>query len=282
MADSKRFYGLPWGLVTVVLGPPKTGKSSFAGSVAEVVPAERIALLCTKANEANSFMYRKHGLSERAEIFFDKGWDPEFGEFKPTGFRALNERIRALRGSKDIDAIIVDAGTDAMDMLSHSILAGMRVGDAQIPGNVGELRQKGAKDASFSYYDKMRVGAQQFMNRIVECAMDPLHPKFIIIPWHTQAPSDEEQEKAGGIGFEGKVLPMVEGKYRQKLAGDVDLVLYSDIKRSIVNGKPAVQHIVQVAPTNEKHAAIRSIALGSTSTFPNDFKSIHAELVKGV
>ena len=59
MAD---FYGLPFGQVIVSLGPPKTGKSTFAGSMAEVVPPDKIRLLCTKPNEANSVMYSKPGL----------------------------------------------------------------------------------------------------------------------------------------------------------------------------------------------------------------------------
>src|SRR5688572_22147913 len=90
------FYGLPYGQVILDLGPPKTGKSTFAGSVAEVVPAERVQLLCTAANEANSWKYREHGLTERAELFIDSEWDPELGSYKAAAFKRLIKRIKEL------------------------------------------------------------------------------------------------------------------------------------------------------------------------------------------
>lgn len=179
MTDPARFYGLPWGQVIIALGPPKTGKSSLAGSMAEVIPPERIALLCTKANEANSFMYRRYGLSERAEIFSDSEWDPEFKSYKASAWKALNRRIKELTGNKAFDGIIIDSGTDSMDLLSHEILSGMKVLNA-IPGSTGDLKVAGAGDAPFAYYGKLKAGAQSFMNRIVECAMHREAPKFII------------------------------------------------------------------------------------------------------
>jgi len=275
---AKDFYGLPCGQVIVALGPPKTGKSSFAGSMAEVVPSERIALLCTKPNEANSFMYRKHGLTGRAEIFMDSGWDPELGSFKATAWLALQRRLKELSADPNIDGIIIDSGTDSMDLLSHESLSGMQVA-GKVPGSTGDLRVGGAKDASFAYYDKMKNGAQRFMTRLVEAAMNMAAPKFIIIPWHTQAPSEEEQAKEG-ISHEGKVLPMIEGKYRQKLAGDCDVVVYTDVVRKIEGGKPVVKHVIQIGPTNDKHAAIRGVKLPAEATLPNEFAALHA-LLKG-
>ena len=270
-----KFYGLPFGQVIVNLGPPKTGKSTFAGSICEVIPPERVALLCTKPNEANSFMYRKYGLTERAEIFMDAGWDPELGSFKATGWNALQKRIKELATDVNVDGIIIDSGTDAMELLSHASLASMQV-LGKTPASTGDLRAGGAKDASFSYYDKIKVGAQGFMTRLVEAAMNPTAPKFIIIPWHTQSPSEEEQAKEG-ISHEGKVLPMIEGKYRQKLAGDCDVVVYSDVVRVIdpTNKKPVVKFVIQIAPSNDKHAAIRAITLPADATLPNEFKALH-------
>ena len=275
-AERPLFYGLPWGQVIVVLGPPKTGKSTLAGSMAEVVPAERIALLCTKANEANSWLYRKYGLSERAEIFSDPGWDPEMGSFKADAWMRLNKRIISLTGDKAIDGIIVDSGTDSMDLQSHDILKGMKVND-KVPGDTGDLKAKGAGDAPFQYYGKLKAGAQRFMNRLVECAMHPGAPKFIIVPWHTQAPSEEEMTREG-VSFEGRTLPMIEGKYREKLAGDCDVVVYTDIRRTVVAGKPTTQHMIQVMPSPDKHAAVRAMPMGTEQWLPNSFKALHAAL----
>lgn len=277
MSDRKLFYGLPWGQVIVVLGPPKTGKSTLAGSMADVVPAERIALLCTKANEANSWLYRKHGLSERAEIYSDPEWDPEFKKYKAGAWRRLNERIGKLTGDTSIDGIIIDSGTDSMDLLSHDILAGMKVLGAT-PGDTGDLKVAGAGDAPFAYYGKLKAGAQRFMNRVVECAMHPGAPKFIIIPWHTQLPSEEEMAKEG-VTFEGRTLPMIEGKYREKLAGDCDVVVYTDIRRTMKDGKPTTSHVIQVVPSTDKHAAVRAMPMGTEQWLPNEFKALHAALV---
>lgn len=277
MTERPSFYGLPWGQVIVVLGPPKTGKSTLAGSMAEVVPPERIALLCTKANEANSWQYRKCGLSERAEIFSDAAWDPEFGSFKADAWERLNKRIKALTGDKSIDGVIIDSGTDSMDLLGHEILKGMLV-NGKIPGDTGDLKAKGAGDAPFQYYGKLKAGAQRFMNRLVECAMNAQAPKFIILPWHTQAPSEEEMTREG-VAFEGRTLPMIEGKYREKLAGDCDVVVYTDIRRTMVAGKPVTQHCIQVVPSPDKHAAVRAMPMGSEQWLPNEFKALHKALV---
>lgn len=276
-AERKLFYGLPWGQLIVVLGPPKTGKSTLAGSMADVVPPERIALLCTKANEANSWLYRKHGLSERAEIFSDAGWDPEMGSFKADGWKRLNKRIQTLTGDKSIDGIIVDSGTDSIALQSHEVLAGMKV-NGKIPGDTGDLKVSGAGDAPYAYYGKMGAGTARFMTRLVECAMNADAPKFIIIPWHTQSPSEEEIANAGTT-FAGRTLPMLEGRYREKLAGDCDVVVYTDIRRTMVSGKAAVQHVIQVTPSPDRHAAVRAMPMGAEQWLPNEFKALHAALV---
>ena len=271
-----RFYGLPWGQVIIVLGPPKTGKSTLAGSMAEVVPPERIVLLCTKANEANSFMYRKHGLSERAELFVDSGWDPEFGSFKVGAWQALNKRIKALTGDTSVDGIIIDSGTDSMELLSHTVLSGMKV-NGKIPGDTGDLKAPGAGDASFAYYGKVKSGSTRFMNRLVECAMHPDAPKFIILPWHTQSPSEEEQARQG-VTFAGRAMPMMEGRYREKLPGDCDVVVFADIRRTSEEGKAVTKHVIQVMPSTDKHAAVRGMPMGTAKWMPNEFKELHKAL----
>lgn len=276
-----RFYGLPWGQLILVLGPPKTGKSSFAGSVTDVVGAERTVLLCTKANEANSYRYRQAGLSDRAELFTDSGWDPELGGLQAGAWTQLQKRIAALKGDSSVDAVIIDSGTDAMVLASHEVLAGMKVGNAT-PHDTGDLKKPGAGDAPFLYYGKIKTAAQRFMGRLVELTMDAQAPKFVIMTWHTQSMSEQDAAREG-ITFEGKVLPMLEGGYREKLAGDCDMVLYADVRR-VVEGtppKPTTRHVVQIAPTTERHAAVRAMPMDASAQpwLPNEFAAVHRALL---
>lgn len=277
---SNAFYGLPYGQLILPLGPPGTGKSTFAGSVCEVVPAERVALLVTAANEANSWAYTKHGL--KAEIFHDAEWDPELGLFRPTAYKALVARLKALStqpADKRPHAYIIDSGTNVGVLKGNEVLAGMKLPDGKIPASTGDLRSKGSKDASFAYYGKLATELQRFMNRLIEIAVTS--PAFVIIPWHIQAPSEEELA-ASGTNFEGKTLPMIEGKYRQKLAGDVDVVLYADIKRTTKDGKPVTEYVMQLAPTNERHTKVRSMPMSdSVKEIPNNFKVLHNLMIGG-
>lgn len=276
MSNAKAFYGLTHGQVICALGPPKTGKSTFAGSVCEVVPAERVALLVTAPNEANSYEYMRHGLSERAEIFSDTEWDPEIKLFKASAYKALRKRLKELSlQPPDVrpHAYIIDSGTNVAQLKSNEILAGMKLpGQSTPPADTGDLRRHGSKDASFAYYGKLATEMQRFFTLCVEIAVTS--PAFFIIPWHTQAPSEDEAA-ASGVMYEGKVLPMMEGKYRQKLVGDVDVALYTDVKRVIVDGKPATQYVVQIAPKGDRHGAVRSIPTTSVVEIPNNFKALH-------
>jgi hypothetical protein len=283
MADADRpFYGLERGRLVIVLGPPGTGKSSLLGSVADVIDPMRVELLCTKANEANSFLYRKHGLSARAEIFTDPNWDPDLGVKEATGFNELRKHIRELRGVPDIDAVLIDSGTDAIRLLENRTLASLDM------ASIGDLRGKGAKDASFGFYDQLLDRGQKFMEGLIELTLPP-HPKFVLMTWHSRAASESDEETKG-IDHEGSVLPMMRGQYRKKLMGDADAVLFTDIRRRLepaqlakpaLNGQPAqpaipakqvVEYVVRVTPSASEHAKVRSISsVGAPEFIPNTF-----------
>jgi len=67
---SDRYDGLEDGLSILNIGGPGKGKSTFLGSVCEVIDPERVLLIITKPREKSGWLYRKYGLSAKAEVFF--------------------------------------------------------------------------------------------------------------------------------------------------------------------------------------------------------------------
>lgn len=263
-AEDGLFYGLERGRVAVVQGGPGTGKSHVLGSVCAVVPPERTLLLATNVLEANSHSYRLHGLSRRAEIFHDPDWDPDLGQTKAEAFMALRKRLRALRGDPAYDAILIDSGTDAIRLLENRILASLGM------ASIGDLRGRGSKDASYSFYDQLGDRAASFMGALAELTLPPA-PKFVIVSWHSRAAS-ESDDASKGIDHEGKVLPMMRGQYRKKLAGDADMVLFTDIQRKVVGGKQVASYVMRVLPSTDEHSKVRSISMeGAPEFIPNEF-----------
>jgi len=269
------FYGLPQGSLILFMGPPGTGKSYAAGSVCDVVDPERVALLCTKPKEVSSYQYVKHGLSERAEVFYDPEWDPEFGELTAVGWKLLNKRLRELKKDDGVDAVILDPGTDAMVLLSHEIMSSMGI------EALADLRESGGKGRSYTYYGEFAEKVQRFVSRLAELTLPP-HPKFVLVPWHVQSASEDEVSKGKGTMFEGAVLPMLPGQYRQKLAGDANEVVFSEISRSFntTSRKVEERFVLRVAPTAEKHAKLSSVPRSEVATIDNNFATL-LELLGG-
>jgi len=111
---SDRYDGLIDGISLVNIGAPGMGKSTFAGSVCEVVDPKRVLLMVTKPREKTGWLYKKHGLSANAEVFHDRDWNPSAGKYKANAWKDLMKRLDSLYEDTDYDAIILDPGTDAI------------------------------------------------------------------------------------------------------------------------------------------------------------------------
>ncbi len=260
-ADGK-FYGLERGRVAIIQGSPGTGKSHVLGSVHH--PNRSEWELATNVLEANSFSYRTHGLSARAEIFHDPDWDPDLDKKEAVAFMALRRRLRALRADATVDAVLIDSGTDAIRLLENRILSTLGM------ASIGDLRGRGSKDASYSFYDQLGDRAAGFMGALAELTLPP-HPKFVVVSWHSRGAS-ESDDATKGIDHEGKVLPMMRGQYRKKLTGDADIVLFTDIQRKVVSGKQVASYVMRVQPSNDEHSKVRSISMdGAPEYIPNNF-----------
>jgi len=263
----------------VILGAPGLGKSTLAGSVMELEQVKKAKLLVTKPGEEKSWLYQKYGLTDEAELFYDLGWNPTLGELKAGAYLKLLKRLRELQADTDFDAVIIDPGTDAINLLEHHIL------ESQGVGSPGELRD------TQGFYRQLRDKAQEFV-LYAHLLSTPLvkRPKFVLIPWHTQPPKDgnivslghgmkEKQEsadqKAAGIEYEGQVLPMVEGSYRRKLAADVDVVVYCDlvsnkqINKKTKKPEEVTEYMIQVVPNKDRHSKIRIAPTLEGQMIPN-------------
>jgi hypothetical protein len=257
------FYGLGvHGRVIALFGPPGTGKSHAASTIVDVVPKENIRLLCTKANEANSYV--ASGLQDSAELFIDH-WDPSMGMDDALGWSRLNKRIVECGKDEDVHCLIVDPGTDVAELLSHKLLKGLGVED------LSGLKKKG-RDTSFDFWGQMRENLSKFMDKLIAASMGPA-PTLVIVPWHVQSASEEELMADKGTQFEGKTLPMVPGSYRKRLAGDVDVAAFTDVYRR----KGEVEYRLILQPTHNQHAKVRGV-LGAPSHIPNNMTALMAVL----
>jgi energy-coupling factor transporter ATP-binding protein EcfA2 len=280
-------YGLDEGESLVVLGAPGTGKSHLLGSVCEVVAPERVALLCTKPKELMSHLYRKYGLNKTPHFYHDAHWRPERGEYEAKAWLRLLNDIDDLYVNPDIDAVLLDVGTDAINLLDHHLLAPHSVAS---PGDLAN---------TMGYYRQLKDGAQALSERLVGLTLPQLTngaPKFVLVAWHTQPAKDDmaptKQEKAAGVlskpsadkrasGVEywGEQLPMIEGGYRRKLIGDYSIKVISQLLPPAFD--PATKKMtkggygIRVRGSEKHQVAIGGLSADDLPEFlPNEFSEI--------
>lgn len=278
MSKFEKDYGLVQGDSILVIGPPGTGKSTFASSVCGVVPPERVKLLCPKPRERSSWGYKHYGLDKTGELFYDQDWKPELGQYGHKAWKALLQRLAELYHDDSIDAVILDAGTDAALLKKHELFGKQKI------SSTAELREKG-KSAVFGFWEQYSSGVAQLIGSLVELTVAP-HPKFVICTWHAQPPKDGigegEAAKYEGIEFEGNVLPMLDGSYRRKIAGDFSVVVYSELRSStkLVDGKMQSEDVysLRVKASADKHAKVAGTPAWEEAFIPNEFKILFEAL----
>lgn len=263
-----------------VIGPPKTGKSDFAGSCARLGPT---LVLATKPREANSRLYRDLGV--KREIYHDPNWMPTLGSYEATAYVRLLKRLKELQIDKEYRFVIIDTFTDVGELASAELL---KVEMASTPGEM---------ENSQGFYGSLRYRLRDITKAVTALQFAPV-PKHVIVTVHAQAPKDDVQlsksqgggvkksadSKARGVEYEGSVLPMIEGGYRTKFAGDFDQVLFSDIEITnelVKDGarsrmEKVTKFVLQAAPDHERHAGgVLTEAIGA-ARIPNDFAEILA------
>lgn len=245
----------------VVAGPYGTGKSTLLGSMQEV---GKTLLIATLQREANSWKYKQLGVDT---ILLEDDWRPEMDRWNATALKDFVKLAEALLDDDKYDCVAIDSGTELAEAAWHSSLAAQ--GKYSSPAEMEDTKSR------WLPYETLDNKLDQAIKAIVALMSVDVakRPKHIGLSWHTQPPKDDSivggetkksaDHKGEGIEYEGSVLPMVRGKFRRRLGGLVDAVVFTDIvfERSGENqfsANPGVVPIyrIQVQPDHDRHTKL--------------------------
>lgn len=272
----------------VVAGPGGTGKSTLNGSMAEVLGADRILVLATLPREAESWKYNHYQVDR--VLFTDPNWNPELGKYEASATPKLIAMLEYLRDVDDqYDGIILDNGTDAAEHAWHLALS---VHKAASPAHIENAKER------WQPYESLDTSLDTIVTNLCSLTTVAKRPKHVGISWHVQPAKEDSVEGKGdqkvtkessdnrgmGVEYEGKILPMIRGKFRRKLITKVDAFVYSDIlvkrnfnrdalsKTSIDDIPTLVTYRIQVRPDEERHTKLPG-PLPEMQYIPNDFRA---------
>jgi len=285
----------------VVAGPPGTGKSTLLGSMAKTLSPERCLLLATLGREIDSWLYQQYRIPYI--LFEDDGWAPALmgpggeilsqGSYSAMAFKRFLDTLDWLHDvDEQYDGIIVDSGTELGE-------AGWRLAlSAHSAGSPSEMDGK----SRWLPYEALDSNLDRAIKGLLSLTLTAKRPKHVGISWHVQPPKDDTTETVGdssnkvtvkkasadraaeGVEYEGKVLPMVRGRFRRRLAGLVPTIVYTDVKTeydtsglSVANRAIKVEYRLQVRPDMERHTKLPG-PLPQTQYIPNDFAALLALL----
>lgn len=262
------------GLSGLIIGPPKTGKSTLLGSAAELVDPKHIRLLAPKPQEINSFMYERHGLDHTAEVFRDHRWMPSAGIYEADGYQRLLRHILSLYDDDEAYVVLLDPFTDVVTLAGHELLKGEQAASPK------EVRN------SMEFYGSLRYRLRDVAQALVGLTSKDLKvPKHVFVAVHAQPTKEEDMKgkettegKSKGVQFFGDVLPMIEGGYRMDIASEFDIVGYTTVQHAYnTKVRPPVKEtsfVVQLRPDEEKHGGLRLSPMLSEKVLPNNLTAI--------
>jgi hypothetical protein len=264
----------PRGLILVVAGPPGTGKSTLCG---QAIPEGKTLLIALLAKELSSWLYTVH--KPDYVLIEDTDWKPSREQYVATGFDQFVKVIEELHQDTTYQTVIVDPGTELGELGWHKALS--------VTGYTGNGKAEG-----WAPYDQLDDYLSQAIRSLVSLS---LKGKNVLITWHTQ-PAKPDQEvsvgegpnrhktvkasadhQAEGTEYEGKVLPMIRGRFRRRLNALVPTFIYTDItykaERQGMQIQTIPQYVLQVRTDPERHAKIPG-PLPPVPVIPNDWKQL--------
>jgi len=266
------------GLSLVVAGPPGTGKSWFLGTMAETGPT---LLIATLSREVNSVNYQRNNVD--VVLLEDLGWMPSLDppRYEATAFADFLQLINDLYDDDYYKNVIIDSGTELAEAAWHEALK---------PHGVASPADMEDKRSRWLPYETLDILLDQAIKSAVSLTKLSVKPKNVGIAWHVQPPKDDTYDsststtkksadhKSEGVEYEGKVLPMIRGRFRRRLAAQVDAYIYTDIKWEVEEGKKAgkkersANFVVQVSPHQDRHTKLPG-PLPAKKFIPNDFST---------
>jgi hypothetical protein len=239
-------------------------------------------LIALLTKELSSWLYTVH--KPDYILIEDDRWQPSKGEYIATGFDAFIETVEALQTDTTYQTVIVDPGTELGELGWHKAVS-----------VTGYANAEGIKDG-WAPYEVLDDYLSQAIRGLVALS---LKGKNVLITWHTQ-PAKPDQEvtlgegpnrhkatkpsadhAAEGTEYEGKVLPMIRGRFRRRLNGLVPTFIYTDIvyktEKVGLQMQTVPHYVLQVRPDPERHAKVPG-ALPKVATIPNDWRQLKALL----
>lgn len=239
-----------------ILGPPKTGKSHFARSCAEV---GKTAVALCDPTEVN--FYKAAGIEP--VVFSDLAWRPYFSKFDAKGF---SELMHWLDKVKDADYVVIDPASEVSDLAMHEVLQMHGSDDPKAAGGYGE---------GYTSHNRLM---HQFL---VELQRLYAKGSTIVCTWHTRM---KEMEGAGDakkgkgmsgkeeIQFEERLLPVINTSMRQDIAGYFSGWLHT----KLYGQGPGTKYCLTALPDQARPAGARlSFKTGSNlAMIPNTMKGL--------
>ena len=259
-----------------VLGPAGTGKSTAASSIVDLKDVERGLVCCAKGREKHSFGYQQRISKLDIEIYEDPKWRPSLDRYEASAHMDLLRRLDGLLDDDKYDAVIIDPFTDAWVNIQHEILKPMGV------GSFGDLADGRAA------YGSLKDKCDELIRTATFLSTAAKRPKHVIVTVHVQPPKEEQIVKgqrkpsadavARGIEYEGSVLPMVDGAYRRKMAGDFDLVIYTGFDETYFDKATKTKKdnffYLQVSPDKDRHSKIAIAPVLLEKKIDNNFSAL--------
>lgn len=265
-------------LIMVVAGPPGTGKSTLCG---QAIPKGKTLIIALLPRELDSWLYRKYNPDS---VLIEDNWKPSEGIYEATGFDQFISLCEELLTDDTYETIIVDPGTELGQLAWHKALR------SQAADDVGGLPES----SRWIAYDVLDDYMDQAIRSVTALAFEGVakKPKNVLITWHVQPAKDDTVEKldkdtkrvklsadhlAEGTEYEGKVLPMVRGRFRRRLQALISTFVYTDIqwerKQVGLRLEMVPKYVIQVRPDQERHTKIPG-KLPESLYIPNDWNEL--------
>lgn len=221
-----------------IAGPPKTGKSTFARSAAQL---GKTAVALTDPGELE--FYRSQ--CDDVTVFFDDEWRPFKGQYNPTGFKALMKWLESHEES-DTKFIVIDHGPGLGELCMHENL---RMAQTDNPKDM-------PYGTGYTGHDRLMLQLIQQLQLLAK------RGKHIVITWHVKmkemegvGDAKERKQMTGEVEkeFDEQLLPVLSTSFRQAIPGYFPVWLYT---RPIGYGKGR-KYLVTAVPDETRPAACR-------------------------